>query len=70
MTTIDIAALRAQANAGSAPTWHKDILSARLHRLDTGSEPVSPWGEARERISAQAKAAAQGADVECGSSRV
>jgi len=55
MTTIDIPALRAQADSGTVPAWHKDLLSSRLHRLDSGSEPVSPWREARERIRAQIK---------------
>lgn len=55
MTTIDIPALRAQADSGTVPAWHKDLLSSRLHRLDSGSEPVSPWREARERVRAQIK---------------
>jgi putative addiction module component (TIGR02574 family) len=71
MTTIDIAelpvaeklmlmerlwgALRAQADSGVIPAWHKDILAERLRRLDNGSEPVSPWAEAKERIRAQIK---------------
>lgn len=55
MTNIDIPALRAQADSGSVPAWHKDILAERLRRLDSGSEPVSPWREAKERIRARIK---------------
>ncbi len=71
MTTIDIAelpvaeklmlmerlwdALRAHADNGVIPAWHRDILAERLRRLDSGSEPLSPWAEAKERIRAQIK---------------
>jgi len=48
-------ALRAQAASGVVSAWHKDILAERLRRLDSGSEPVSPWGDARERIRSQTK---------------
>jgi putative addiction module component (TIGR02574 family) len=72
MTTADIAklpvaeklllmerlwdALRAHADSGVVPAWHKDVLAERLRRLDTGSEPTSPWAEAKERIRARIKA--------------
>lgn len=49
-------ALRAQADSGVVPVWHTDILAERLRRLDSGNEPVSPWGDAKERIRAQTKA--------------
>ncbi len=70
MNSIKIASLGGQADSGAVPAWHKAILSARLHRLDTGSEHVSPWSEARERIRAQTKAGAQGASDNCEPSRV
>ena len=72
MTTADIAkmpvaeklllmeklweALRAEADSSVMPAWHKDVLAERLRRLDSGSEPVSPWAEAKERIRARIKA--------------
>jgi putative addiction module component (TIGR02574 family) len=72
MTTADIAelpvaeklllmeqlwdALRAQADSGVVPAWHQDVLAERLRRLDNGSEQISPWAEAKERIRAQVKA--------------
>ena len=72
MTTTDIAelpvaeklllmeklwdALRVQADSSVTPDWHKDVLAERLRRLDNGSEPVTPWAEAKERIRAQVKA--------------
>jgi Putative addiction module component len=49
-------ALRAQADSGVVPAWHKDILTERLRRLDSRSEPISPWVEAKQRIRAQIKA--------------
>jgi len=49
-------ALRAQADSSVIPDWHKDVLAERLRRLDSGSEPVTPWAEAKERIRAQTKA--------------
>lgn len=71
MTTIDItelpvaeklklmeklwSALRAQAANDVIPAWHKDVLAERLRRLDSGSEPISPWAQAKERIRAQIK---------------
>ena len=72
MTTADIAdlpvaeklllmerlwdALRAQADSNVVPAWHKDVLAERLRCFDSGSEPVSPWAEAKERIRARIKA--------------
>ena len=72
MTTADIAglpvaeklllmerlwdALRAQADSGVVPAWHKDVLAERLRRLDAGNEPTSTWAEAKERIRSQIKA--------------
>jgi putative addiction module component (TIGR02574 family) len=72
MTTADIAdlpmaeklllmerlwdALRAQADSGVVPAWHKEVLAERLRRLDAGSEPTSTWTEAKERIRSQIKA--------------
>lgn len=49
-------ALRAHADSGIIPAWHKDVLAERLRRLDSGSEPTSAWAEAKERIRAQIKA--------------
>ncbi len=46
--------LHAQANGGSIPTWHWDVLAERLRRLDSGTEPVSSWEEAKKRIRTQA----------------
>ena len=48
-------ALRAHADS-VIPDWHKEVLAERLRRLDSGSEPVSPWAEAKERIRAAIKA--------------
>lgn len=32
------------------PAWHADELAQRLARLDAGTEAISPWPEAKERI--------------------
>jgi len=39
------------------PAWHGDVLAARLARIASGSESVSPWHEAKQRIRAQIEAA-------------
>ena len=52
--------LRAQADSGVAPAWHKDVLAERLHRLDGGSEPTTSWAEAKERIRARIRAGRHG----------
>jgi hypothetical protein len=70
MTTIKVTSLGGQADSGAVPAWHMATLSERLHRLDTGSEHVSPWPEARERIRAQTKAGVQGASNKRELSRV
>ena len=73
MTAIDIAelpvaeqlmlmeklwdALRAQAESAVVPAWHQEVLAQRLQRLDSGTEPVTPWTQAKERIRAQVRAA-------------
>lgn len=45
-----------QANCGSVPAWHKDVLAEHLRHLDNGNEPTSSWTEAKERIRAHIKA--------------
>jgi hypothetical protein len=37
------------------PAWHVKVLAGRLQQLDAGSEIVSNWNEAKERIRIQAK---------------
>ena len=32
------------------PSWHGDVLAERAVLLDQGQEPISPWGEAKQRI--------------------
>ena len=32
------------------PTWHQEVLGQRLESLNAGTEIVSPWEEAKERI--------------------
>jgi putative addiction module component (TIGR02574 family) len=39
-----------------SPAWHQAELAERLHRLDSGEEPVAAWTEAKERLRAQVKA--------------
>lgn len=48
--------LRKSASGGSTLPWHRDVLAERLRRLDSGTEPVSPWEEAKERIHARIRA--------------
>lgn len=36
------------------PAWHGDVLSKRQVLLDQGDEPVSTWGDAKQRIRDQA----------------
>ena len=71
MTTINIAelpvaeklrlmealwdALSAQAEQAAVPAWHREVLAQRLQRLDGGTEPVTPWTQAKERIRAQTR---------------
>ena len=50
-------ALRAQAWQAAVPAWHREVLAQRLQRLDSGTEPVTPWTQAKERIRAQVRAA-------------
>ena len=73
MTTIDIAelpvaeklrlmeqlwdALHAQAESAIVPAWHQNVLAQRLQRLDGGTETVTPWAQAKERIRAQTRGA-------------
>jgi len=42
----------AQGNQ-AVPEWHKDVLSERASRLDSGVEVSSPWEEAKRRIRQQ-----------------
>ena len=35
------------------PAWHGDVLAARRALLDQGKEPVSAWGDAKQRIRGQ-----------------
>lgn len=46
---------RSDRNVAS-PTWHEDVLEERLQRLAAGSEPTSPWREAKDRIRARIQA--------------
>ena len=36
------------------PDWHEPVLAERVARLDAGTEPVSTWADAKQRIRAQA----------------
>jgi hypothetical protein len=36
------------------PPWHGDVLAERGLLLDQGKEPLSTWGEAKQRIRIQA----------------
>jgi hypothetical protein len=37
----------------AVPAWHGDVLAARRALLDQGKEPVSAWGDAKQRIRGQ-----------------
>ena len=32
------------------PDWHAEVLSARAHALDAGTESTSSWADAKKRI--------------------
>ena len=51
------AALSTQAEGAAVPAWHQEVPAQRLQRLDSGTEPVTPWTQAKERIRAQVRAA-------------
>lgn len=36
--------------AAAVPAWHGDVLANRQVLLDQGEEPVSNWGDAKQRI--------------------
>jgi hypothetical protein len=36
--------------AAAVPAWHGDVLAKRRVPLDQGEEPVSTWGDAKQRI--------------------
>jgi putative addiction module component (TIGR02574 family) len=40
--------------ADAVPGWHEEVLAARAKSLDQGSESVSDWQEAKERLRRQA----------------
>lgn len=33
-----------------SPEWHAKILEERKQQIQNGTMPVSPWGEAKERL--------------------
>jgi hypothetical protein len=55
MSTADIV----EAESSVIPAWHQDVLAERLRRIDNGSEPVSLWAEAKNRIRARNKASGE-----------
>ncbi len=36
--------------AAAVPAWHGDVLAKRQVLLDQDEEPVTPWGDAKQRI--------------------
>ncbi len=44
-----------QPEGAALPAWHDEVLAQRIARIGSGSEPVSPWPQAKERIRAQAR---------------
>lgn len=36
--------------AATVPAWHGDVLTERGALLDQGQEPLSSWGDAKQRI--------------------
>ena len=36
--------------AAAVPAWHGNVLAKRQALLDQGGEPVSTWGDAKQRI--------------------
>jgi hypothetical protein len=48
--------LRTQADSSIVPAWHQDVLAERLQNLDNGSESISSWAQANERIRTRIKA--------------
>ena len=45
----------AQAESAVVPAWHNEVLTQRIAGIDSGSETVSPWSQAKERIRAQVR---------------
>jgi putative addiction module component (TIGR02574 family) len=43
-------------HAMASPAWHAEVLEERLQRLAAGTEPTSPWREAKDRIRSQIQA--------------
>lgn len=39
--------------AAAIPTWHGEVLAKRARQLDHGSEELTPWNEAKQRIRSQ-----------------
>lgn len=48
--------LDAEEVSAVPPEWHRNVLESRLRRLADGSEPVSDWNEAKQRIQRLANA--------------
>ena len=41
---------RGAPSEAPVPGWHAEVLSARAHALDAGTEPTSAWADAKKRI--------------------
>ena len=41
---------RSTPSEAPVPGWHADVLNARAHALDAGTESTSSWADAKKRI--------------------
>lgn len=44
---------RETSGSPEVPLWHGEVLAERIHRIDSGEEPVSSWTDAKRRIREQ-----------------
>lgn len=55
MESLWDAICRETSGAPKTPDWHQEVLEARLARLDSGEETVTPWDVAKKHIREQAE---------------
>ena len=46
----------------ASPSWHREVLLERLARIASGSEQISSWQEAKQRIQGLVRAVQPASD--------